>query len=209
MDRWEDMVLVGIIARPHGLRGEVLIQPETDFPEARFAEGATVYAEQAGTLVALVIDRSRMHQGRPLVGFQGFTTIEAVEALRRLHLRVPEAVLAPLADGEYYWYRYVGARVETETGLPVGVVARVEPTGGSGVLVVDSDQGEVQIPLIAALCPVLTPERIVVRPPDGLLDLNAPDPSTRENRHRHHIPRDGGGGGAGRRAGARARSRTA
>ena len=197
---WEDMVLVGRIARPHGLHGEVLIQSETDFPEIRFAEGATLYARRGDAVVPLEVDRSRTHAGRPLIGFRGLASIDEVEqALGRAELRIPESALAPLPEGEYYWYQYVGAPVQTEAGEPVGAVVRVEPTGGTGVLVVQRGEEEVQIPLTPVMCPVLTPDLIVVRPPEGLLDLNTPGPKRRAHRHRDDLSRHGAGRAAGRR----------
>ncbi|HTV03613.1 MAG TPA: ribosome maturation factor RimM [Luteitalea sp.] len=208
--RWEDMVLVGRLGRSHGLRGDVLLQSETDFPETRFAAGATVYGQRNEQVVALEIERFRMHGDRPLVAFVGFATIEAIEALGHGELRVPESALTPLPDGEHYWYRYVGTPVRTEGGEEVGTVLRVEPTGSTGVLVVGRGDEEVQIPLTPALCPVLGPELIVVRPPEGLLDLNTPGPGKGSaNRHRDDLPRAGArrapgrhrrpGGGRGRR----------
>jgi len=197
VDRWDDMVVVGRIVRTHGLRGEVLIAPDTDFPDLRFAEGSTVYARRGEAVVALDIDRARAHSGKPLVGFRGLDRIEDVEALGR-ELKIPESALAPLPEGEYYWYQYVGAPVQTETGEAVGTVVRVEPNGGSGMLVVQRGQEEVQIPLTPALCSVLRPDLIVVRPPEGLLDLNSPGPKRRAHRHRDHLSRHGAGQPPGR-----------
>lgn len=196
------MVLVGRLGRPHGLRGEVVILPETDFPEIRFAEGATLYAHRDGAVVPLEVDRSRSHAGRPLVGFRGIDTLEAVEALGRGDLKVPESALTPLPEGEYYWYQYVGAPVQTEAGDAIGTVVRVEPNGGSGMLVVQRGTEEIQVPLTPALCPVLRPDSIVVRPPDGLLDLNSPGPKRRAHRHRDHLSRHGAGRPPGRNPGA-------
>jgi 16S rRNA processing protein RimM len=189
-EAWDDMVLVGIISKPHGLRGEVTIRPETDFPEQRFAVGSTVWALVDGAVQPLTIDRSRVHLGRPLVGFEGIDTLERVEALGHADLKVPEAALVPLGDGEYYWYQLIGAPVEVEGGERVGEVLRVEPTGGAGMLVVSGTHGEVQIPLVPDICTLVTPARIVVRAPEGLLELNAPTGRRREGRHRHHLSRD-------------------
>jgi 16S rRNA processing protein RimM len=217
VERWEDMVLVGRIARPHGLRGDVLIAPETDFPEVRFAEGATLYARRGEAMVALEIDKSRVHAGKPLVAFRGLERIEDVEALER-DLRIPESSLVPLPEGEYYWYQFVGAPVQTESGDAVGTVVRVEPNGGSGMLIVrrgDAAAGharrsddEVQIPLTPVMCPVLRPDLIVVRPPDGLLDLNTPGPKRRAHRHRDHLSRHGAGRPPGGDSGAGGGQRT-
>jgi len=202
------MVVVGRLGRPHGLRGEVLVLPETDFPEIRFAEGSTLYARRGDSVVVLEVERSRVHAGRPLVAFRGLETIEDIEALGRGELKIPEAALAPLPDGEYYWYQYVGAPVQTDAGDVVGTVVRVEPTGGSGMLVVQRGSEEVQIPLTPAMCPVLRPDLIVVRPPEGLLDLNTPGPRRRAHRHRDHLSRHGAGRPAGRDPGAGGDGRT-
>src|SRR5690606_1462513 len=173
----------------------------------RFAVGATVYARLDGEVVPLVVSSSRTHLGRPLVAFAGRERIEDVEALGLTELRVPESALTPLGEGEYYWFQFEGAPVSTEDGRTVGRVLRVEPTGGTGVLVVDGPDGEVQIPLARDVCTTLTPERIVVRAPEGLLELNAPvarpAERRRESRSRDDLPPDGGSG-PGRR-GRRAR----
>jgi 16S rRNA processing protein RimM len=205
------MVLVGRIARPHGLRGDVLVAPETDFPDVRFAEGAALFAQRHGTVIALEIDRSRAHAGKLLVSFRGLERIEDVEGLER-DLRIPESALVPLPEGQYYWYQYVGAPVQTEAGESVGTVVRVEPTGGSGMLVVQRGAAgadeEIQIPLTPAMCPVLRPDLIVVRPPEGLLDLNTRGPKRRAHRHRDHLSRHGAGKPPGRDPGAGGGQRT-
>lgn len=203
METWDDYVLVGLITRPHGLRGEVVVRPETDFPAERFKVGATVFARIDGAIVPLVVESCRMHHGRPLVAFVGRERIEDVEDLGLTELRVPESALTPLGEGEYYWFQYVGAPVVTHDGREVGRVTRVEPTGGAGMLVVDGPYGEVQVPLARGVCTTLTPERIVVQAPDGLLELNAPSERRRESRHRHDLPSDGGGGLRGRGGGTR------
>lgn len=206
-EAWDDYVQVGLITRPHGLRGEVLVRPDTDFPDERFAVGATVFARLGGEIEPLTVRSHRTHLGRPLVAFVGRERLEDVEDLALSELRVPESALRPLPEGEYYWYQYVGAPVVTADGQDVGVVARVEPTGGAGMLVVNGPDGEVQVPLVREICTTLTPERIVVQAPDGLLELNAPTERRRESRHRHDISRDGGGGVRRRRHRARGATR--
>ena len=78
---WDDMALVGRIARPHGLRGQVVINPETDFVEERFAEGATVWTRSVAGDEQLTVASLRVQNGRPVVGFEGFTRVEDVERL--------------------------------------------------------------------------------------------------------------------------------
>ncbi len=206
-EAWDDFVVVGLILRPHGLKGEVVVRPETDFPERRFAVDARLCVQRDGTVETLTVRSSRAHGGRQLVAFVGRETIDDVAALALSELRVPESWLMPLGDGEYYWFQYVGAPVATADGREIGRVVRVEPTGGAGVLIVEGPFGDVQIPLVRDICTTLTPEGIVVQAPEGLLELNVPTERRREDRHRHDIPRDGAGGVRGRRHRARGPAR--
>jgi ribosomal 30S subunit maturation factor RimM len=77
------MVLVGIIARSHGNRGQVIVNSQSDFPEARFKEGATVFAkrEETGPIEALSITSVRFQQGRPILGIDGISSIDEAERL--------------------------------------------------------------------------------------------------------------------------------
>jgi len=70
MADWDDMVLVGRIARPHGLRGQVIVNPDTDFVEERFVAGATLWTRSSGGEEALVVASMRVQNGRPVVAFE-------------------------------------------------------------------------------------------------------------------------------------------
>jgi 16S rRNA processing protein RimM len=169
------MVLVGRIARTHGHRGQVIVNPETDFPEQRFAPGAVLHTRQDGVDGTLTITASRMHQGRPVVSVQGIESMTAAERLAGLELRIPESSLTPLPAGTYYHHELVGCEVRTTGGRLVGCVRAVEGGAGTARLVIGEGRGEVQIPLVEALCVAIdvAARRIVVDPPEGLLELNA------------------------------------
>jgi 16S rRNA processing protein RimM len=171
------MALVGRIARAHGNRGQVIVNPETDFPEERFQPGAALFIERRGTVEALTIATARFQGGRPVVGLTGVETMNDAQALAGLELRVPVETLRTLPDGTFYRHDLIGCRVETSSGAPVGIVEDVEGgAGGSRLIVTDAGgRGEVQIPLVADICPVIDPvaKRIVIDPPEGLLEANA------------------------------------
>src|SRR5689334_11282003 len=114
---WDDLVLVGRIARPHGLHGQVIVNPETDFVDERFAVGATLWTRSAAGEEALVVTSARVQNGRPVVGFEGFARIEDVERLAGQELRVPESALPPLEPGTFYHHQLIGCRVETTGGV--------------------------------------------------------------------------------------------
>ena len=168
------MVVVGRIARPHGLRGQVAVTPETDFVAERFRPGATVWVRSAGREAQLTIASARMQNGRPVIGFEGLSSIEAVEWLAGLELRVPEASLQPLGPGRYYEHQLVGCAVEDAEGGGVGTVVRVEGGAGGSRLVVQGPRGEILVPLAGHICVDIdvSARRIRIDPPEGLLDLN-------------------------------------
>jgi 16S rRNA processing protein RimM len=169
------MVLVGRIARPHGLRGQVIVNPETDFVEDRFKAGAMFWTRSARGDEQLTVTSARVQNGRPVVAFEGFSSIEDVEWLAGLDLRVPEEDLRPLEAGMYYHHQLIGCAVETVTGERVGNVVRVDGGAAGSLLVVNGERGEVLVPLAAGICVEIDVEtkRIRIDPPEGLLDVNA------------------------------------
>ena len=170
---WDDLILVGIVARSHGNKGEVIVNLETDFPEERFRPGARLETQlRGGGRATLVVKSSRMHQGRSVIGIDGYASISEAETLAGCELRVPESAQAPLPPGTFYHHQLVGCEVVGEDGSAIGRVAKVE--GGTGVsrLVVRGPRREMQIPLVDGICTVdVAAKRIVVRPPEGLLEL--------------------------------------
>jgi 16S rRNA processing protein RimM len=169
------MAAVGRIARAHGLRGQVILDPDTDFPDERFQPGAELFIERSGVSQGLTIETVRFHRGRPIVGFAGLESMNDAEALAGLEVRVPRETLAALPAGVFYRHDLVGCAVETRAGEKVGVVTGVEGTLGGSRLVVRGARGEAMIPLAAEICVAIDPaaKRIVIAPPEGLLDLNA------------------------------------
>ena len=171
---WEEMALVGRIARPHGLRGQVVVHPETDFIEERFAKGAIVWTRSSAGEEELTVASLRLQNGRPIVGFVGFDRIEDVERLAGQELRVPEDALQPLQAGTYYEHQLVGCVVETTAGHVVGEVAKVEGGAGASRLVMEGPRGEILIPLAVDICVDIdvVKKKIRINPPEGLLELN-------------------------------------
>jgi 16S rRNA processing protein RimM len=174
MADFDEMVLVGRVARPHGLRGQVVIDPATDFAEERFAAGNTVWTRSPRGDELLTIAAVRFQGARPVVGFAGFERIEDAERLAGLELRVPAATLQPLADGTYYEHQLEGCIVELMSGERVGTVRRVEGGAGASRLIVDGARGDIEIPLAVDICREIDVDarRIRIEPPQGLLELN-------------------------------------
>ena len=171
------MAVVGRVARPHGIRGQVIVNPETDFPEERFSVGSTVFVN-AGRSASnrWIVTASRIQQGRPVIGLTGITDPDAARELAGLEFRVPVDSLVALPEGTFYRHELIGSTVETADGRQIGTVSDVEGETSNSRLVVQTETGEVLIPLAVDICTIIdaAAKRIVIVPPSGLLELNEP-----------------------------------
>lgn len=175
MPDWDAMAVVGRVARPHGLRGQVIVNPETDFPEERFQPGAELFVNRGGVAESITITTVRFQQQRPVIGFRGIDDMNAAATFAGAELRVPIDRLAVLPPDTFYRHDLIGCAVETSAGAVVGQVEDVEGTMGGSRLVVKTSGGvEVLVPLVAEICTAIDPaaKRIVIDPPEGLLELN-------------------------------------
>ncbi|HEY5846064.1 MAG TPA: ribosome maturation factor RimM [Microlunatus sp.] len=163
-------VVIGIVGRPHGVRGEVAVAPRTDEPERRFRVGAALRGE--GTDRVLTVESSRAHSGRMLVRFVEAPDRSAVESLRgvRLVVDVP-ADERPTEPEEFYDRQLVGLRVLDAGGVAVGRVVVVLHLPGQDLLEIDTEQGSRLVPFVSALVPEIDLARGVLRLADvpGLL----------------------------------------
>ena len=168
----DDLVLVGRVARAHGNRGQVIVNLDTDFADERFRVGAVVMVGPAAT--ARAIREVRFHQGRPIIALDGIETMTEAEALAGAELKVPAAASGALPEHTYYHYDLIGCDVTDRSGKAIGPVTGVEGTMEMSRLVIAGSHGEVLIPLVAEICIEIdvAARRIVVNPPDGLLELN-------------------------------------
>ena len=171
---WDSLVVVARVTRPHGLRGEVVLHSETDFPEERFRPGGQVLVEDAGAVRSLTVRSVRVYKGRPIVGFDGIDSIEDAEPFVGCELRIEPGDLIPLPPGCFYHHDLVGCRVETVEGDEVGTVTRGDGAGGASRLTVEGPAGEQLVPLVDEICRQIDPgaRRIVIAAPEGLLGLN-------------------------------------
>ncbi len=171
---WDDGILVGVIARTHGNRGEVIVNPETDFPEERFRKGAQLWTRRReGAPSTLEVVTMRMHQGRPVIMFSGIGSMNDAELLAGQELRTDEVDTGVLPEGQFFHRDLIGCEVVTEAGELVGRVSGVLDDSAQARLVVAGKRSELLIPLADEICTVdVEGKRITVRPPAGLLELN-------------------------------------
>jgi len=176
-DEW---LAVARVVRPRGRKGEVTCEVLTDFPE-RFTTLRRVYLEVPGSQPEPAgIVASWWHGGTLILQFSGVGSIAEAEGLRGRFVMIPRAERAQLGRNQYYVWELAGCTVFRQGGETIGIVVGVEPTGGVDLLRVrtggtSESAQDVLIPLAEEICTGIdvAARRIVVEPPEGLLDLNA------------------------------------
>ena len=170
----DDLIVVAHIVKVRGLRGEVVADLLTDFPE-RF--------EKLTTLIGVAPDENRrslqieeqwFHLNRIVFKFAGFDRIEEAKELVGYDLALPEDERMDLPPDSFYEWELVGCRVQTVDGREIGQVEDVMRTGGVEILkVVDETGRDRLIPMASEIVVEIDKEKKLIRidPPAGLLEL--------------------------------------
>lgn len=170
----DDLISIARVARPQGIRGEVIADLLTDFPE-RFASLDEVLVRRAGgEIVTLPLEGARLHKGRILLKFAGYDDMNAAEGLRGVQVCITPDQLVELPEDTWYDFDLVDCVATTTGGERLGLVTEVQRFGAAPLLVVKGPGGrEFLIPFARSICVEIDPanKRIVVDPPEGLLDL--------------------------------------
>ena len=140
-------VLIGRVIKPHGVRGDVLVEAFTAVPE-RFIQLKTVYMSKKEGQTPILIDVVSAHLKGPrvLLKFAGYSSRDDADALRGQLLQVPFEETIPLDEGEFFIFELPGMTVKTDEGELLGTVSDVIQTGANDVFVVNGERGEVLIP---------------------------------------------------------------
>jgi 16S rRNA processing protein RimM len=173
-----EFAIVGRIRKAHGIRGEVVVEPITDAPDAIFAAGRRVFAgtvdgDRARDGAELSVAGARPFKGGLLVRFEQIADRNAAELWRDRYLLLPLSELDPPGDDEVYIHELVGMRVVLASGEDLGVVSEVyELPQGLALDVARGSGGSVVLPFNQdVVTQVRAKERIVeVDPPEGMLD---------------------------------------
>ena len=170
----EDLIIVARTVKTRGLKGELVADLLTDFPE-RFERVSKLQAVRAdGDQKQLVLESYWFQNDRVVLKFSGYDSIESAKTLVGYELGLPEAERVQLSAGEFYDWELEGCSVETEHGATIGSVREVMRTGGVELLVVEDDtRREHLIPMAQSIVVDidLAGRKILIDPPDGLLDL--------------------------------------
>jgi len=167
------LLLVGVVARPHGLSGEVSVEILTDFPE-RFAPGTMLIWRRQEETRALRVTSARRASRRILLTFEGVPDVDAARALAGGELFVESRDAVPAPPGFYYSHEIQGFRCEDPRGLAIGVVRGLGQTAAGPMLTIGTPGGkEALVPFVEEMVLRIDPGAglIVLDLPEGILDL--------------------------------------
>lgn len=166
-------IQIGLLTRPHGLKGEVCVDYYADSP---FLLKGVVYL-RAGKAApkAYTVKASRIHKEKPLLLFEGIADRTAAETLRGRELLVTKDQLPPLSEDEVYLYELMGLAVHVEgQDTPLGTLEDIQMPGGQELWVIRTPDGrEVLFPAAPELVTDIDLDAGIARiaPPEGLLEL--------------------------------------
>ena len=171
-----ELIIVGRVRKAHGIRGDLVVEPITDEPDAVFASGRRVIAGTASGNPTK--DRRELHvtmsspfKGGFIVHFEEIADRTIAEQWRDRFLLVPADELQPPGDDQIYVHELPGMRVELESGELVGTVLDTYELPQGLTLDVQRDTGSVMIPYERFVTNVDREGRVLrIDPPTGLLD---------------------------------------
>jgi 16S rRNA processing protein RimM len=160
LDQW---MVIGQVAGPFGLRGEIKIDLRTDFPN-RFAGLERIFLGPSRR--PYTVAGARRHRRQVLLRLEGVENPESVDRLRGLELAIPRELAIPLPPGHFYLEEILGVEVVTVDGANLGNVTDVLRTGSNDVFVVGTGSSALLIPSIKDAIAELDLEgrRIVIHP---------------------------------------------
>jgi 16S rRNA processing protein RimM len=172
-------LVVGRVAKSHGIKGEVVVDVRTDDPDLRFAVDAVLHGRKPRdkALTDYTVEAAREHSGRLLLRLKGIGDRESADALRGTLFVIDSAEIEPSDDpDEFYDHELEGLAVRLADGTAVGTVREVLHTAAGELLSVTApDDREILVPFVAAIVTAVSiaDGTVEIDPPEGLLNLEA------------------------------------
>ncbi len=166
------LVTIGKAIKTFGVKGEMKIEPLTDFPE-RFGNLHRVFlVSPAGKEIVCEVLSVRNAGGAIYLLFAGYDTPEKAKVLNGWLLKIPEAETVPLPDGSYYWFELIGMEVVSESGEKLGEIVDIFQTGSNDVYVLKKGRKEFFIPATKEVIRQVDKKakRMTIRVLEGLLE---------------------------------------
>jgi 16S rRNA processing protein RimM len=168
-----ELVVIARAVKARGLRGEIVAELLTDFPERFEVVEELILVSPRGERTTKQLEEYWFQNDRVVLKLAGYDDVEAAKQLVGFEFAVPESERVPLPADHYYDWELEGCTVKVGAET-IGAVKSVLRTGGTEILVVAGESGKERlIPFADSIVVGVDPKEktILVDPPEGLLDL--------------------------------------
>jgi 16S rRNA processing protein RimM len=148
----EKLFNVGKVVNTHGIRGELKIVSQTDFPEQRFGKGSKLVLadpNNEANQLKVEVEGGRLQKNVYIIKFKGYNEINEVLPYKGWMLKISEAEREPLEKGQYYYHEIIGCQVVSDEGETLGTISEILSPGANHVWVVERENGKpILLPVI-------------------------------------------------------------
>jgi len=170
----DELLLIGKVVRPHGLKGLLRIDSYAESPETFIKAGAVFLQGASGKTVEHGILSITPSKKCFLLHLEGIDSLEKAETYRGGKIYLDKSGLGARNDDEYYWYEVIGLPVYLDTGRRIGTIREIFAAAGHDIYVVEEGDKEILVPAVHKVVKEvdLGNKRVVIKEMEGLIDLN-------------------------------------
>lgn len=163
---------LGVVSKPHGLKGELYISLDTDYPED-YAELESVFLLQNGKLVPFFIEYIQIKHTQALLKFEDVNSKDEAVLLKGMSVHLPLNKLPELSDDQFYFHEIIGYSIKDQNLGDLGVVSQVYEAGHQDLIGMEYQGKEVLIPINDDIIEKVNrvEKQLLVNLPEGLIDL--------------------------------------
>lgn len=165
---------LGKISKPHGIRGEVKIFSFSEQPENMLQYKTLVIVDKQGQQRRVSVSKCRIQGKTAVVKLKDIDNRNQAEELQGMEVLLDKQELPATGKREYYWFQLQGLTVETRQGEKLGKVTNIFSNGAQDILVIGDKHAEYLVPILQGIILSQDAEKIIIDPPPGLLEINAP-----------------------------------
>lgn len=170
----EDLLLIGKVVRPHGLKGLLRIDSYAESPDTFMKAGEVFLEGASGKTVKHGIISITPSKRFFLLHLEGIESMEKAETYRGGKIYLDKSALGARKDDEYFWYEIIGMPVYLDTGRRIGTIREIFPASGHDIYVVEEGDKEILVPAVHDVIKEvdLWNKKVVIKEMEGLIDLN-------------------------------------
>lgn len=168
----EDCYLVGKLTKTHGLKGEMAIWLDVDYPE-EYEDLESILVEMKGELIPYFVEEIQIRANKSIIKFEDVDSIEAAQKLINCDLYLPNENLEELDDDQFYYHEIIGFDIIDDTKGKLGVVAAVYTAEAQDLIAMNYQNQEILIPVSDEIVKTIDRERkeLYTNLPEGLIEV--------------------------------------